>query len=111
MNKLLAALASCALLACALLASPPAHARNQVWNQATWIISAGGGGSTVYSGAIALFVGDATACNVAVQPIDQATATTLTNVQSGEIIPIAVKQIPASGTTCAAVFVLGATGN
>jgi hypothetical protein len=101
-----------ALAALGLLVVSSAYARNQVWNQADWIVSAGGGSDTItYSGATAIQNGAAAACSIAVIPIAQSTATTLTNVQPGEIVPVAVSKVMQTNTTCTPVFVLGATGN
>lgn len=100
-----------ALLAMSALAVP-ASARNQVWNQADWVVAAGGGSdTTTYDGALAVMNGGAAACSIAVIALAQNAAATITNVQSGEIVPVAVRKVMATNTTCASVFVFGATGN
>jgi hypothetical protein len=51
-----------------------------------------------------LYVGDATACDIAVRGAQDSSAVTLHNVQSGAIYPFSVNQLLVSGTTCTSVF-------
>jgi hypothetical protein len=53
-----------------------------------------------------LFIGDATACNLAVQFVRDSVAVTLTNVQSGALLPFSVIRVMFTGTTCVTVFAL-----
>jgi len=51
----------------------------------------------------ALFIGDSSACNINVTFKGQSAGTVLTNVQSGEILPISVTALLSTSTTCTAV--------
>lgn len=48
----------------------------------------------------ALYVGQATACNVAVLMANDTVAVTFLNVQPGQFLPLQVKKVMATNTTC-----------
>lgn len=53
-----------------------------------------------------LFIGDASACNIAVRFNGDSATVTLTNVQAGQILPFSVIQVLSTGTTCSAAFAI-----
>jgi hypothetical protein len=48
----------------------------------------------------ALYIGNATACNIAVKLQNDSAAVTFLNVQVGQILPFRVKAVMATNTTC-----------
>jgi len=54
----------------------------------------------------AIAIGDATACNVAVLFLNDTSAITFTNVQSGQILPFSVTKVMSTNTTCATITAL-----
>ncbi len=54
----------------------------------------------------ALFIGDATACNVALLFNNDTAAVTFTNVQSGALLPFQIVKLMSAGTTCTSVVAL-----
>jgi len=62
--------------------------------------------STVFPVTRGLFIGDATACNIAVRFKGDTAAVTFTNVQSGALLPFSVTKLMSTNTTCAAVVAL-----
>ncbi len=60
--------------------------------------------STTYQPTRGLFIGDATACNIAVILKNDTAAVTLLNVQSGALLPFAIKQLMSTNTSCTAVI-------
>ena len=61
-------------------------------------------GSGTFVATKGFYIGDATACNVAVKGAQDASAVTLLNVQSGSIYPFSIIQLLTSGTSCTSVF-------
>ncbi len=53
-----------------------------------------------------IFIGDATACNVALIFSSDTAAVTFTNVQSGTVYPFSVYRVMSTNTTCVAVVAL-----
>jgi hypothetical protein len=62
--------------------------------------------STIFLVTRGVFIGDATACNIAVLFVADANPVTLTNVQSGQTYPFQIIKLMSTGTTCATVFAL-----
>ena len=62
--------------------------------------------STIFLVTRGLFIGDAAACNIAVLFNADASPVTLTNVQSGALLPFQVVKLMSANTTCATVFAL-----
>jgi hypothetical protein len=60
--------------------------------------------STTYQFTRGLFIGDATACNVAILFEKDTAPVTFTNVQSGALLPFSVTKLMSSGTSCTAVY-------
>lgn len=50
-----------------------------------------------------IFIGQATACNVALRLDRDSAAVTWTDVQAGEILPVAAIQVLSTGTTCTGI--------
>lgn len=48
----------------------------------------------------ALYIGNSSACNIAVVGNGDSTAVTLSNVQPGEILPLQVTKVMSTNTTC-----------
>jgi|SRR5579859_5254444 len=48
----------------------------------------------------ALYIGNATACNIAVKLENDSAAVTFSNVQVGQILPFRVKAVMSTNTTC-----------
>ena len=59
--------------------------------------------TTILTTTRGLYIGDATACNVAVRMVQDSSAVTFTNVPSGTLLPFSVVQVMASNTSCATV--------
>lgn len=53
-----------------------------------------------------IFIGDATACNVAIVMNQDTAAVTFTNVQSGAVYPYQIIMLMSTNTTCATVIAL-----
>lgn len=54
----------------------------------------------------AVFIGNATACNIAVLMANDTVAVTFLNVQSGQFLPLQVKKVMATNTTCSNIVAL-----
>ena len=94
-------------ISAALAATTPAPPSGQaVYNQAKNARSITPSDSAFLTATKGLFVGDATACNVALVLNGDSTAlaVTFTNVQSGALLPFSVIQVMSTGTTCATVI-------
>jgi hypothetical protein len=106
MKRAVVALASAVFLAAfasAALAQNPPYGTKTI-NQVSQLRALTPNNSTVFVATKGFYVGDATACNVAVKGAQDASAVTLTNVQSGAIYPFSIIQLLSSGTSCTSVF-------
>lgn len=63
-------------------------------------------GSTVFAPTRGIYIGDATACDIAVKFRNDTNAVTLTNVQPGAAYPFQIVNLASSGTTCTTVIAL-----
>ena len=88
----------------ALAQAPPQG--TAVFNQAIGARALTKSDSTVLRITRGIFIGDATACNVALILKGDTAAVTFTNVQSGAILPFSVTKLMSTGTTCASVIAL-----
>jgi hypothetical protein len=92
-----------AALSPAVLAQNPPYGTRTI-NQVSQLRALTPNNSTVFVATKGLYIGDATACNIAVKGAQDASAVTLLNVQSGAVYPFSIKQLLSSATTCTSVF-------
>jgi hypothetical protein len=100
------------LVACGALAAPADDgqtAGSRVWtlNQARSAVAITPSDSTdlTIKPTRAIYIGDGSACNVAVRMADDGTtATTFASVQPGTLLPIQVNRVMSSSTTCASII-------
>jgi hypothetical protein len=74
-----------------------------VFNQGVGLVALTKSDTTLLVKVRALYIGDATACNVALELQNDTAAVTLTNVQPGEVLPLSAIRLMSTNTTCAAV--------
>lgn len=98
-----------ALAAGAMLLGLPAWAQSPpsgqpVLNQAVQGAVLTKSNSTIQKPTRALYIGDAAACNITVVFNNDGTTTTLlANVQPGSYLPLSVRQLMSTGTSCTSV--------
>lgn len=77
-----------------------------VYNQALNGVAVTNSDSTVITATRALFNGNSTACNIAVQFVNGSGSVTLQNVAAGQLLPISVNKVFNSNTTCSNIVAL-----
>jgi len=83
---------------------PPTSPTNQAWKA---VIAATSNTVNLPGGVtVGIYIGDATACNIAVILANDTSAVTFTNVQSGAIIPFRVKRVMVTNTNCTSIIAL-----
>lgn len=88
-------------------AAPPGGSITYVSNQARKAAVVTPSDSTVIDPPTnAIFISNATACNIAVKLADDTAAVTLSNAQVGQLLPIQAKAIMATGTSCTGIIAL-----
>jgi hypothetical protein len=79
---------------------------DSVLNQAVQARAVTPNDSTALAETRALFNGNATACNIAVIFVNDTSAVTFSNVQSGALLPFAVTKVMSTNTTCSSIVAL-----
>lgn len=80
---------------------PPAPPAGQAtYNQGLSARAITPSNTTIITPTRAIFIGDASTCNIALRLVRDTAAVTFNNVQPGEILPVQAIQVMSSGTSC-----------